>query len=78
MSEVQQIIDRCRKRNGGQVSLRELWPGRGANPTKIRANAKRLFGDSQIVPDFDEKGIAKGTESKFVYDKQKGIYQLAS
>jgi len=92
MSEVQKIIDRCRKRNGGQVSLRELWPGRGALPTKIRANAKKLFGDRQEVKEMQMVKKTEIVEGKpkeveveesvviatIVFDKPRGVYLLAS
>jgi hypothetical protein len=73
MSEVQVLIDRCRKQ--GQATLRGVWPGRGALPTKIRANAKKLFGDQQIVKeevDGENKVVAT-----INYDKQRGVYQLS-
>ncbi len=76
MNEVQVLIDRCRKANGNQVSLRSLWPGRGKAVTERRAKVKTLFGDKQEVK--EDKIIDGETVSEvvatIVYDKQRGVY----
>ena len=78
MNEVQVLIDKCRKH--GQATLRELWPGRGRAVTERRANVKKAFGDQQVVK---EDKIVDGETvqevvATIVYDKSRGIYQLAS
>ena len=90
MSEVQMLIDKCRKH--GQATLRELWPGRGRAVTERRANVKKAFGDQQVVKEMkmvkkteivEGKPIDKEVEESvviatIVFDKPRGVYLLAS
>jgi hypothetical protein len=78
MNEVQVIIDKCRKH--GQATLRGIWPGRGKAPKARRANAKKAFGEQQLVK---EEQVIDGETKEVVvatitYFKGPGIYQLAS
>lgn len=70
MNDLNVLIDKCRQT--GQVSLRFLWPGRGKTVTERRAKVKTLFGNRQEVKEND---VVVAT---IVYDKIRGIYQLAS
>ncbi len=58
---VQELISKCKHRNGYPVTLRGCIPGRGKNATECRAALKRAF---------DNCGDKDGVE----WDKQRGVF----